>query len=107
MNRLNLILPLMLLVFTLLCLSFVACGDDDDDDDDNDTEEADDDTEEEDPCVTEAKTNAEIYCDSVGMVANLQQIGIGTSGAECGIYCGGNEYTLDYDCKDGLCICCM
>ena len=99
-----------LTVLILIAFSFgtmlVACSDDDDDDDDNDDAVGDDDTDEE-PCLTEAKEAAEAYCESVGLEYDPSSIGLGTSIAECQVYCGSNDFYLDFDCLDGVCICCM
>jgi hypothetical protein len=98
-------------ILALLATGLVlACDDDDDDDDDdNDTAAGDDDdtAPDEEACVTAAKAVADEYCASLDLVRDNTHMGLGTSGAECYYYCGSDDYIVDYDCKDGLCICCI
>jgi len=101
---------LMLMLALVICagLAFVACGDDDDDDDDNDNDDAaDDDDADEEPCLTEAKQDAETFCPTIGLAADLTHIGLDSVGLECQFYCGNANYFYVAECLGGTCICCI
>ncbi|HPQ71631.1 MAG TPA: hypothetical protein PKW95_21070 [bacterium] len=98
-------LAILLLVFSTAAM-IVACDDDDDDNDDSAADDADDDTDDEDPCVAQAKLDAQEACETVGMDADLSHYGHETQGLECDYYCGGGYYYWSSDCLSGICICC-
>jgi len=106
-------LLMILVLFFLTTLIVTACDDDDDkdddaaDDDDNDTAD-DDDNGNEEPCFTQAKLDAQEYCSTLGLEANLTHIGLNSAGGlTCLYYCGGSDYFLADDCLGGTCICCQ
>ncbi len=98
---------LAILLPTLLATAamVVACDDDDDDNNDGDDDSAAD-NDNEDPCVAQAKLDAQEACESVGMDADLSHYGHDTQGLECDAYCGGGYYYWSSECLSGICICC-
>jgi len=106
-----------LALFAMLFTSFsllVSCDDDDDDNNDDDNNVADDDVAddddavEEEPCFTQAKLDAQAYCTTLGLEANLTHIGLNSAGGlTCYYYCGGGDYFLEDECRGGTCICCQ
>ncbi len=98
---------LAILLFAFSAAAMIAACDDDDDDDNDDADDDDDDTDDEDPCVAQAKLDAQEACETVDMDADLSHYGHETQGLECDYYCGGGYYYWSSECLNGICICCQ